>query len=94
MNLKQVHITLEWVFVFRIVGFIDDDIDESSAGQFLVQPGRREVHIAGNNHAWFYHRLANQVFGPPALVRGHDIAVAIVALNSFFQVIEVAAPSI
>ena len=42
----EVDVAFEGMFVRRIVGFGDDDVDERAAGQLLVQPRGGEVHVA------------------------------------------------
>ena len=42
----EVHVALEGMLARRIVAFRDDHVDERAAGQFLVQPGGGEIHVA------------------------------------------------
>ena len=46
LELGQVDVALEGVQAGGVVGLVDDDVDEGAAGQLLVQPGGREVHVA------------------------------------------------
>ena len=48
LELVQIHVALERMQVLRVVRLIDDHIHEDTAGQLLMQAGRREVHVAGH----------------------------------------------
>ena len=65
-----------------------------AAGQLLVEPGRREVHVPRDVVARLDQRLADQVLGAAALVRRDDVAVAVEALDGRLEVVEVAAPGV
>jgi hypothetical protein len=93
-QLRHVHVALERMERLRVVGLVDDHVVERGAGQFLVQAGGREVHIAGHVVARLDERLADQVLGPAALVSGHDVGVAVVAPDRLLHVVEVAAPGV
>ena len=94
LQLVQVDVALEGMQVGRVVRFVDDHVHERAAGQFLVQAGGGEVHVAGDDVARLDQRLADQVLGAASLVGGHDVAVAVVRLDGFFQVVEVAAAGV
>ena len=47
----EVDVALEGVLARRVVRLVDDHVDEAAAGQFLVQAGGREVHVAGDEVA-------------------------------------------
>ncbi len=47
----QIDIAFEGALIGRIVRFRHDDVDECSAGQFLVQSRGSEIHIAGHDVA-------------------------------------------
>ena len=50
-QLVEVDVALEGVLARRVVRLVDDHVDEASAGQLLVQAGRREVHVARDDVA-------------------------------------------
>ena len=87
----EIDVALERMLVGRIVGFGNDDIDERPAGQFLMQPRGREIHVARHEIARLDEHPREDVLGPAALVRGHDVAVAVILPHGFFQMIEVLA---
>ena len=94
LHLGQVHVALEGVQRGRVVGLVDDDVVEGGAGQLLVQARRREVHVARHVVAGLDERLADEVLGAAALVRGHEVAVAVVALHGLLEVVVVAAAGV
>ena len=73
------------------MGLVDDHVHELVAGPLLVQLGGGEVHVAGRVLPGLDGHLADQVLGAAALVRGHDVLVAVVGADGLFQVVEVAA---
>ena len=73
---------------------VDDHVHEDAARQFLMQARGREVHVARHVLPFLDHRLADQVFRAAPLMRGHDVLVAVVFLDRFFQMIEVAAAGV
>ena len=73
LQLGQVDVALERVERLRVVGLVDDDVVEGRPGQLLVEPGRREVHVAGDVVAGLDQRLADQVLGAATLVRGDEV---------------------
>ena len=77
----------------RLVGLVDDHIDELAAGVFLVEPGGGEVHVAGDGVAGLDEDLAEDVLGAAALVGGHDLLVAVDVVDRIDQVIEGADPA-
>ena len=82
IQLSEIDITLEWMTAFRVVGFIDDHVDESTTGQFLVQTCGGEVHVARHEVTRLYHDLRHQVLGTAPLVGGHQVLVAVVLSDS------------
>ena len=50
-QLVEVDVALEGVLARRVVGLVDDHVDEAAAGELLVQPRGREVHVAGDHVA-------------------------------------------
>jgi hypothetical protein len=90
-QLAQVDVALERALVDRVVRLVDDDVDEAPAGELLVQPGGREVHVAGDHVAGLDEHLADDVLGAAALVGGHDVRVAVDVLHGLLQVEEVLA---
>ena len=93
-QLVQIDVSLEWVLARRVVGFRDDDVDKGAAGKLLVQTGGSEVHVAGDVVAVLDDRLAEQVFGAATLVRGNDVAIAVVGAHRLLETIEVAAAGV
>ena len=47
IELFQVDVALERMLALRVMGLVDDHVDEGAAGQFLVQPGGGEIHVPG-----------------------------------------------
>ena len=78
----------------RVVGLVDDHVVERRPGELLVEAGRREVHVPGHVVAGLDERLADEVLGAAALVGGHDVAVAVEALDGRLEVVVVAAPRV
>ena len=77
-----------------IVPFGNDHVDERAAGQFLVQPGGGEVHVAGHEVARLDEHLREDVLGAASLVGGHEVAIAVILAHGVFEVIEVAAAGV
>ena len=94
LQLGQVDVALEGVQRGRVVGLVDDDVVEGGAGQLLVEPRRREVHVAGHVVAGLDERLADEVLGAATLVGGHEVPVAVVALDGLLEVVVVAAAGV
>ena len=46
LQLHEVDIAFEGMKARRIVRLVDDDVDEDATGALLVEPSRREVHVA------------------------------------------------
>ena len=90
-QLDHVDVALERALVERVVRLVDDDVDEAPAGELLVQPGGREVHVAGDHVAGLDEHLADDVLGAAALVRGHHERVAVDVLHRLLEVEEVLA---
>ena len=74
----QIDIALEGMRAERVVGLGNDHVDEGAAGQFLVQPGGGEIHVARHVVAGLDQHAGEDVLGPAALVRGHGVAVAVI----------------
>jgi hypothetical protein len=71
------------------VRFVDDDVDEVAAGEFLVEARCREVHIAGDIVAVLDKDLRHQVLGTAALVRGHQVLVPVIFADDVLEMVEV-----
>ena len=91
LHFVEVNVALEWMQVCGIVRFVNDDIGERAARQFLMQARGGEIHIAGNILSLFDNRLTDEMFRAASLMRGDDILVAVHFLDSRFKMIEVAA---
>ena len=94
LQLGEVDVALEGVLAHRVVRLVDDDVDEAAAGQFLVEAGGREVHVAGDHVALLDERLAEQVLGAAALMRRHEVLVAVDLPDRRLEVVEVAAAGV
>ena len=90
-NRLQIDVALERVFAGRIVPLGNDDVDEGAAGEFLVQPGSGEVHVARHQVARLDEQARQDVLGAASLVGGHEVAIAVVLSHRVFQVVEIAA---
>ena len=55
LQLVEVDVALEGVQAHRVVGLVDDDVDEPAAGTLLVEAGGREVHVPGHDVAGLDH---------------------------------------
>ncbi len=75
----------------RVMGFVDDHIDENTAREFLMQTRSREIHVARNVLSGLYRNLADQMLGTAALMSRHDVLVSVEFLHSGFEVVEIAA---
>ena len=90
----EIDVALEGMLAGRIVPFGNDHVDERAAGQFLVQPRGGEVHVARHRIARLDQQLREDVLGAASLVRGHEVAIAVILPHGVFQVIEVAAAGV
>ena len=73
---------------------VDDHIVERSPREFLMQAGRREVHVARHVVPRGDQQPGQQVLGPAPLVRGDQRLVAVDLAHGVFQVVEVAGSGI
>ncbi len=71
--------------------FGNDHVHKRAAGQFLVQPRSREIHVARNEITGLDQHPRQDVFGAAPLVRRHNVPVAVILLHRFFEVIEILA---
>ena len=94
IELRQVDVALERMLALRVVRLVDDHVDERAAGQFLVQPGGREVHVPGHMIARLDEQLGQDVLGAAALVRGHHVPIAVAFAHGGFEVVEVGAAGV
>ena len=94
LELGQVDVAFEGVFALRIVGLVDDHIDERSPGQFLVQPGGGEVHVPGDDIARLDEQPADDVLGGPALMGWDDVAVAVDVAHGVLEVVKATAAGV
>ena len=94
LELREVHVALERAQVRRVVGRVDDHVDERAAGEFLVEARGREVHVARHELALADRGLAQEVLGAAALVRGHDEFVAVVLPDRVLEVVVVPAAGV
>ena len=73
LELGEVDVALERMLARRVVGLVDDHVDERAAGELLVQPRRREVHVPRDDVAGLDQDLRQDVLGaraPGASARG------------------------
>ena len=94
IQLRNIDVALEWKIRLRVVGLVDDHVDESSARQLLVQARGREVHVARHMVAVLDEDLRHQVFGAAALVCRHEVLVAVILPHYGFEVVEILAAGI
>ncbi len=94
LELGEVDVALEGVLARRVVGLVDDDVDEAPPGELLVQARGREVHVAGDHVARLDQHLAEDVLGATALVGRHEVTVAVDLADRRLEVVEVAAPGV
>ena len=94
VELADVDVTLERVLGLRVVRFVDDDVDKRAASEFLVQPGRREIHVARHVIAIADQQLAQDVLGPAALVCRYRVLVGVVLLDRVAQMVEIGAAGV
>ena len=67
----QVHISFKGKFIFGVMGFVNDDVFEFTTGQFLVQAGGGEIHIARDNISFFNQDFGDDIFRAASLVCGN-----------------------
>ena len=79
----EIDVSFERMGVLRIVSLVDDDINEFTAGKFLVFACSCEIHIAGNIVARFNHYFRDQVFRRPPLVSWNEVRHSVI----FFHII-------
>ena len=94
IQLCEIYIALERMAGLGVVGFVDDDIDELAAGEFLVQPGRREVHIPRDKVAWFDQQLRHDVLCATPLVGRQQVPVTVILPDDLLQAIKTFAAGI
>ena len=89
IELGEVHVPLERVLRRRVVRLVDDHVVERAARQLLVQPRRREIHVAGNVIPRLDEDLRENVLGAAPLVRGDQLRIAVDVADGLLEVVEV-----
>ena len=88
LELVQVDIALERVLRAGVMGLVNDDVVERATGELLMDPRRREVHVAGDVLAGSDEDLRDEVLGPSALVGGADVGEAVALLDRLDEMVE------
>jgi len=81
----DVDVALEGKIGGGVVGLVADDVAEGSAGEFLVDFGGGEVHVAGDDVSGSDERAAEEVFGAASLVGGDEVLVAVDLADGSFE---------
>ena len=87
LQLFRIDVALEWMVIFRIMRFIDDDIDEMTARQLLVELGRGEIHVTRHHVTGSNANLTQEMLGPASLMGRNDMLVSEVFAYGVFQMI-------
>jgi len=94
LELLQVDVAFERMEAVRVVGLVDDDVNEGSSGELLVQARGSEVHVAGNDVAGLDENFGDEVLGAASLVRGHDVLVPVILLDNALEAVEALAAGV
>jgi hypothetical protein len=89
-QLGEVDVAFERVFAARVVCFVDDDVVEGGAVEFLVGAGTGKVHVAGDVGARADEAAGEDVLAAAALMDGDDVFVAVVGADGLFEDVEAA----
>ena len=85
----ETDVSFERMIAWGVMRFINDDIDECSAGAFLVVSGGGEVHVSGDDVAGVDAELAEEVLGAASLVGGDEVVESVNVADGLLEVSEV-----
>ena len=79
---------LERELACRIVGLVDDHVDEDPACELLMEPRRGEVHVPRDNVSGFDQDLAEKMLSASPLVRRNQLLVPVHIVDGVNQLVE------
>ena len=85
LELVQVDVAFPRTFALWVMSFVNDDVSKNTPGDFLVQLGGREIHVARHDLARLDHDFGKNLLGGATLVSGDNVLIASRLTQGFDQ---------